>query len=335
VKRFDKDILKGDILLSSSQTAFSIPYLYDVTLQILHCNASFQALADIFQSLHVFNKHAKVRADLNRKRLSDGWFLYAFLELTSRFGIQPSFHGGDCWLENAINENYNTLKLNFSAVWANHKCSVAYCEEMMVTDGGMKINRPVCAAKFSVIREYKHSSKKVLTGCTNMPSPESKFCPLHRNVQSPVLLKESLSKESKRRLYEFRSKTKQTQVDLPDDDLYVVESILERKLTNSKNQYLVKWAGFPVSEATWEPETNIPKFITNFYGNSANLGKSLPEPRIKDTKKVANGSEIFHYLEWDGETSGEWIADSLFDLDMDTVIDNNVSSCNTRKVSFA
>ena len=331
IKRYEENVLSGDILISSSQTAFSIPYLYDVTLQILHCNASFQALADVYQSLHAYNKHSQFRADLNRRRLSDGWFLYAFLELSSRFGIFPTFHAGDKWLENSINENYNKLKFNFSAVWSNHKCQVKYCEEMMVTDGGMKLNRPVCSAKFSVIREYKHSDKKVLTGCTNMPSPDSKFCSLHYNVESPVLLKESLSSESISRLYNFRSRTKQTQVDLPDDDLYVVESILEKKSSKSKILYLVKWAGFPTSESTWEPEQHIPVFISKFYENPNNLGKNLPEPRIKHTQKVANGSEVFHYLEWGAETSGEWIADSLFDLDMDRVIEN-VSSCNTRKV---
>ena len=335
------------VLVSSSQTGFSISYLYDVTLQILHrflqftkqkpiikvtgfSNASFQALADIFQSLHIYNRHSQFRADLNRKRLSNGWFLYSYLELSSRYGFNPDFHVGECWLENSINNNYNNLKLNFSTTWTAHKCLVPFCEGMMVTDGGFKINRPVCAAKFSVIREYKHSDKKVLTGCTNMPSPDSKFCQHHRTVESPVMLREALTKESRNCLYNFRSRTKQTQLQLPDDELFVVETILDICQKN-KAKFLVKWAGFPRSEATWEPEKNIPKFITKYYENSENLGKKLPEPRIKETKKVANGAEIFHYLEWGSETAGEWVADSLFDLDADTVIED-ISSCNTRKV---
>ena len=125
---------------------------------------------------------------MNRKRLADGWFLYAYLELSSRYGINPTFHGGPTWLEDSINQNYNPLKEKFSVIWTVHACMVAFCESMMVTDGGMKINRPVCAAKFSVLREFLHSNKKVLTGCTNMPSPESKFCSVHRSEESPVLL---------------------------------------------------------------------------------------------------------------------------------------------------
>ena len=275
-------------------------------------------MSDIFQSLHIFNKHAEFRADLNRQRLLDGWFLYAFLELSSRFGSNPTFLGGDNWLEDSINENYNQLKHKFSVSWSNHECEVPFCSSMMVTDGGFKINRPVCSAKFSVIREYKHSNKKVLTGCINMPSPGSKFCPHHLSEDSPVVLKETLTSESRSRLYNFRSRTKQTQLNLPDDDLYVVESILDMKVKKKAKNFLVKWASFPESESTWEPESHIPKFILKYYEDSAHFGKPLPEPRIKHTKKVANGSEIFHYLEWGSESSGEWIADSLFDLDADS-----------------
>ena len=77
----------------------------------------------------------------------------------------------------------------------------------------------------------------------------------------------------------------------------------------------------------WEEYT---PFYKKLYEDSENLGKALPEPRIKETKKVA---EIYHYLEWGSESSGEWVADSLFDLDADIVIED-VSSCNTRKVQL-
>ena len=57
----------------------------------------------------------------------------------------------------------------------------------------------------------------------------------------------------------------------------------------------------------------------------------LPEPRIKETRKVADNSEVFHFLEWGSESGGQWVEDNLFDLDADRVI-VDVSSCNTRKV---
>ena len=205
---------------------------------------------------------------------------------------------------------------------------------MMVTDGGFKINRPVCSAKFSVLRKYKQSDKKVLTGCTNMPSPGSKFCSYHKDEDSPIVLKEKLTAESRSRLYNFRSKTKQTQLNLPSDDLFIVESILETKIKNKIRCFLVKWASFPQSESTWEPESHIPKFILKYYEDSTNFGKPLPEPRIKHTKKVANGTEVFHFLEWGSDHgAGEWISDNLFDLDADAdSVVESISSCNTRKV---
>lgn len=333
MKKYEADILQGDYLVSSSQTAFSISYLYEITLQVLHSNANFQSLADIYTSLHAYNTHHQFRSDLNRQRVLDAWFLYAYLELSSRYGINPIFNGGETWLEDSINDNFNNLKDKFSVTWTNHRCKVPFCSEMMVTDGGFKINRPVCSAKFSVMREYKHSNKRVLTGCTSMPTPGSKFCSSHQNEDSPVILKENLTSNSRSQLYNFRSRTKQTQLDLPDDDLFVVESILEAKEQKKTKLFLVKWAGFPESESTWEPSRNIPQFISRYYADSSKFGKPLPEPRIKHTKKVSKNSEIFHYLEWGNESSssGEWVSDNLFDLDSDKVIES-VSSCNTRKV---
>jgi hypothetical protein len=38
---------------------------------------------------------------------------------------------------------------------------------------------------------------------------------------------------------------------------YVVESILDYKLIRRKPHYLVKWEGFPLSDATWEPVGNL------------------------------------------------------------------------------
>ena len=299
----------------------------------MHSNANFQSLADIYKSLHAYNNHQQLRADLNRQRVLDAWFLYSFLELSSRFGLNPVFNGGENWLEDSITKNFNQLKDKFSITWTNHKCNVPFCFEMMVTDGGFKINRPVCSAKFSVIREYKHSNKRVLTGCTTTPIPGSKFCSIHKTEDSPVVLKENLSSNSRSQLYNFRSRTKQTQLHLPDDDLFVVESILDVKMEKKTKLYLVKWSSFPDSEATWEPERNIPAFILKYYDEAGKFGKPLPEPRIKHTKKVSKNSEVFHYLEWGNESSGEWVSDNLFDLDSDKVVDS-LSSCNTRKVIY-
>lgn len=38
---------------------------------------------------------------------------------------------------------------------------------------------------------------------------------------------------------------------------YTVESILASKSVKSKKMYLVKWSGYPIEEATWEPAANL------------------------------------------------------------------------------
>ena len=41
------------------------------------------------------------------------------------------------------------------------------------------------------------------------------------------------------------------------DEVYEVESIIKSRKINGKVQYFVKWKGYPKSECTWEPETNL------------------------------------------------------------------------------
>lgn len=41
------------------------------------------------------------------------------------------------------------------------------------------------------------------------------------------------------------------------EELYIVESIIDKRMKNNKNQYLVKWKDYSSDENTWEPEDNI------------------------------------------------------------------------------
>ena len=55
---------------------------------------------------------------------------------------------------------------------------------------------------------------------------------------------------------------------------YIIESLVERK----GEKYLVKWEGYPPEQNTWEPRSNIPKFITQFYEQDpARLGMPAPD----------------------------------------------------------
>lgn len=41
------------------------------------------------------------------------------------------------------------------------------------------------------------------------------------------------------------------------ETIFNAEQILESRTREGQTQYLVKWANYPISEATWEPEANI------------------------------------------------------------------------------
>jgi Chromo (CHRromatin Organisation MOdifier) domain len=42
---------------------------------------------------------------------------------------------------------------------------------------------------------------------------------------------------------------------LNGEEVYNVETILKHKKRGWSYQYLIKWKGYPISEALWEPET--------------------------------------------------------------------------------
>ena len=176
---------KTVFLISSNETGFSIEYLYEATLHVLHSNATLQGLSDIYNQFHNYSRQNITRNNLCDKRLASGFFLYGFLELSSCYQINPKLKTDKNCIDEALLENQPKLRKVFSNIWSGkHECAFEDCESMMITDGNMKINRKVCSAKFSVVRKFEHSNKTVLTGCTAMPSPDSPFCAEH--VKSEV-----------------------------------------------------------------------------------------------------------------------------------------------------
>ena len=326
-------------LVSSNETAFTVDYLYEVTLHFLHSNATFQGLSDIYNQFHNFSRQNLTRNNLCHKRLASGFFLYGFLEMTSRYQIYPKLNTEKNWIDDAILENQTKLKKIFSNIWsASHECSFENCESMMVTDGNMKLNRKVCAAKFSVVRKFEHSNKTVLTGCTAMPSPDSPFCSEHVHAETPVLLAEKITKETRQKLLDFKAKNQTSNLKLPQDSVFTVETVLNARKNNNHIEYLVKFAGYPDHEACWEPSKNLPSFIVEHFKDTAKLGSPLPTPTIKLTRKVDENSEVYHHLEWKTTRhSGKELelenGETLFDLDSDKLAADEIkSTCNTRKL---
>ena len=71
--------LKNKYLVTISQTAFGVDYLWDCLLQIVFSNATFESLANVYNNLHF----------VHRKRIAEAIFLFAYLELGQRYGCSP------------------------------------------------------------------------------------------------------------------------------------------------------------------------------------------------------------------------------------------------------
>lgn len=73
-----------------------------------------------------------------------------------------------------------------------------------------------------------------------------------------------------------QSRDKQTAYDttskalIDNETVYNAERLLESRNQNGQVQYLVKWVGYPESDATWEPKSNIldPRLLEDFHGRS-------------------------------------------------------------------
>lgn len=55
---------------------------------------------------------------------------------------------------------------------------------------------------------------------------------------------------------------------------YEVETILDKRILRGKTQYLVKWAGYPLHDATWEPVNHLKNAqgkVKDFLMRTSNL----------------------------------------------------------------
>ena len=187
-------------------------------------------------------------------------------------------------------------------------------------------------AQWNGVKVFEAAGQSVVTGCTSQPLPRNTFCSLHQGEATPVA--EKVTNETRSSLRLKKKKQATNSDDNLEDHLHIVESILDITTINGKQMFKVKWFGYPEEDATIEPEENIPKFIQNFYSVPQNLGKRLPNPKIKQSKKLTNGT-TYHYLTWEGEEGGTWIEEDFFSMvgDKDAEFSQNlpVLTCGTRK----
>ena len=334
---YDTDVLTHSNIVTGSHTSFSTKQLHEWCLLILRGNVSFSALSEVYNDFHkTEGPGVDSRYKLWEERVSEAFFLYSLLEFSQRAGIQPQFkfkeEGGEKmkWIDRGLEQYHFMLRDYFRLYWiSQHRCDVEGCMWAFISDG---------------VRELKHSNVKVLTGCTSIAPPNNLFCKVHQDQPTPVIPSASVTKKTKESLSQARKKSKKTGPELSNDNLFIVESVLKVRLTKSdkkakrrssivppQREFLVKWASFDEKDSTWEPAKNLPFFLQKFYLKPENLGSPLPQPKIKHTKTFKTGEKV-HLLCWgDDKQSEEWLADSLFDLDSDSMIPEN-SLCNTRKI---
>ena len=212
-----------------------------------------------------------------------------------------------------------------------HECNTPGCRSCVVIDAGLKPHRKVCKALWNGVREYEDSGQRVVTGCTSYPIPNKTYCKMHEGEPTPVA--DNISSRTRKTLKEHRAKTKESDA-AGNDQAYIIEAILDIvEEERCEKQFKVKWFNFPDEAATLEPEANIPKFIIEYYKDINKLGKALPNPRIKHSKKTSIGIS-YHFLTWEGEAGGQWYVEDFFKLaggdDEDDCLLPELS-CRTRK----
>ena len=167
-KIFEADALKNKILVVSSQTAFEIEYLVEISYTVEINSDNFEGLAKLYNRMHNHRLPTATtakREDLCRKRMTDAYMTYVYLEFAQRYGIR-NYQVVDANIDETILK-HKTEKMNkFRERWAvNHRCETPGCGWCLTIDGGLKPHRQLCGAKMSGIRVFPAAGIKIFTGC--------------------------------------------------------------------------------------------------------------------------------------------------------------------------
>lgn len=124
------------------------------------------------------------------------------------------------------------------------------------------------------------------------------------------------------------------------EDEYVVEKILEKKITKGKVHYFLKWKGYPSSDNTWEPKDNLdcPELIEAFEEELARKTDSkkkagraksvVNEPKATSSRVIKKTTAKRKKRAADSDSDNDSIH---LDSDSDTKSSHNSRSTNVTK----
>ena len=138
---YENDALKNDILVTSAQTGFEISYLVEIAAATEINADSFEGLSKVYNRLHnnkLPSSTADRRIDLCRKRLTDAYFLFIFLELSQRYELPNHQVLENSNLDQTIMKHVQHLHKIFRNKWAKHQCDQKGCGWCITIDGGLK-----------------------------------------------------------------------------------------------------------------------------------------------------------------------------------------------------